>query len=988
MPIAADIISNISFTSIKATGADFRATNPGTADIAPALSLALGQSSLKALRLTKGILKTSATKEAFTEEADAILDWARAGGKSERQTMAKALRQNFGNAGNVVMVHQIAKLTRPDARAFMQDYFASGGDMRGVAEWLSHAGGVLRDNRAKAGTAGFVGDAIDFVGGVISDAADVIVEGVEGVFDAIVSAGRTIAELAAEVVQWTIQEVGDLMESLLEVGRNLGQIFAEALQAGAEILTKFVRAAIEIGRTIGDVLVWGVTQTASVLRTIFNAIVSTVSDIADVVAWAAGRAVATVGQVLRTLLEIGRSVGSVIAAAVTAAADVLQAVVRGFISIGRSIGTLLVEVINRPRSILDALMTAMRDIGQSLSDMLGSVVNAAAGVLERVVEAARRIGNAVADLVSWLANQAAAVAERVLRVLLRVGERLVDILAQVTALSIGAVRQLVGAVFEIGRTLVGLMHEVFTLSVRALGRILRAAFELGRSVAEFIGGFVTFTYRACVRLARAAFEAGLTIAQMMGEVVGETYFVFRRLANAILNAAGPVGDFLQWVLDTAENTTSTLWRQALLAIRFAGTAVFDALDWAIDQGEAAFEAMLRAWEDVEETLISAYDWIADNAVRIGDFVFTVLGRVTTRIGNSIDYVLNFFENNVVEGARLFARGLLQAGYALGTLMADLANQSTQLIIAVTRGLIDVGATTADLLVATLRQPDRVLDNVLVAMDEAGRTIDEVFEAAVDIGEDAVEDLLDAWDRAQVALSSILAAAWQVGGGAFGVLVSLLINRIASARPLSPTERADARFVFGNALDLDRIFISAESIRNDIIFDIQNFFDGTPQSRAFVTSNLINIDTRQEIEIDDAGTIGLDRRTFIHEMTHVWQAETEGPLYLSEAIHAHATTADAYDYGNQGVGGQAEIDLDAKTPPTRGNVFLGAGLGEGGRAQLTAANGDLSVFNPEQQGEIISHWFTRARLNPTTTVVGTDLTTTDWDPFIATVRVPT
>lgn len=187
------------------------------------------------------------------------------------------------------------------------------------------------------------------------------------------------------------------------------------------------------------------------------------------------------------------------------------------------------------------------------------------------------------------------------------------------------------------------MHELLDLTIEALGRILCAALELGRRVTEFVAAFVSFTYRAAVKLARAAFDA-----------------------------AGPVGDLMQWVLDTAEGVTSQLWRQTLLAIRFSGNFVFDALDWAIGQGEAAFEAVLRAWESIDQTLLSAYDWIADNVARLGDEVFAMLGRATARIENSVDCILNFLQNDFVEGARLFARGLLQAGYTVSALMVDLS----------------------------------------------------------------------------------------------------------------------------------------------------------------------------------------------------------------------------------------------------------------------------------------------------------------------------
>ncbi len=167
---------------------------------------AFAKSETSDLRLAKGIFETAPDKQVFRQEADALLAWAVDTGPSHRKTLASAYRQSFGTPGNLFMVHQISTLPKTQARAF---------------------------------------------------------EGVSAVVDAIVDAGRSIAELASEIGQWTISEVGDPVEALIEAGRSLAQIFAEALVAGVVALAKFVRAAIDIGRTIGDVLVWAVTETVA-----------------------------------------------------------------------------------------------------------------------------------------------------------------------------------------------------------------------------------------------------------------------------------------------------------------------------------------------------------------------------------------------------------------------------------------------------------------------------------------------------------------------------------------------------------------------------------------------------------------------------------------------------------------------------------------------------------------------------------------------------
>ena len=103
--------------------------------------------------------------------------------------------------------------------------------------------------------------------------------------------------------------------------------------------------------------------------------------------------------------------------------------------------------------------------------------------------------------------------------------------------------------------------------------------------------------------------------------------------------------------------------------------------------------------------------------------------------------------------------------------------------------------------------------------------------------------------------------------------------------MTAQEIAEAKIVFGNTLDYDHIYFASESLLNDIIFGIQDFFSGNPESRAFVTDTLVNFD------VDD----GIERHTMIHELTHVWQFAVTGPFYMSEAIHAQVAGA-GYNYG--------------------------------------------------------------------------------------------
>ena len=48
------------------------------------------------------------------------------------------------SADNLRLIHEIAMLPSQDVSPFVDDYFAAGGDMQAVAQWLHISGGVLR----------------------------------------------------------------------------------------------------------------------------------------------------------------------------------------------------------------------------------------------------------------------------------------------------------------------------------------------------------------------------------------------------------------------------------------------------------------------------------------------------------------------------------------------------------------------------------------------------------------------------------------------------------------------------------------------------------------------------------------------------------------------------------------------------------------------------------------------------------------------------
>ena len=101
----------------------------------------------------------------------------------------------------------------------------------------------------------------------------------------------------------------------------------------------------------------------------------------------------------------------------------------------------------------------------------------------------------------------------------------------------------------------------------------------------------------------------------------------------------------------------------------------------------------------------------------------------------------------------------------------------------------------------------------------------------------------------------------------GLLVLTAILEFAGEyRSLNPKERAAAEKIFGSSIDLDRVRISISDTMADIVKWINN-------NRPFTTMYLIHFASEQDI------TMG----TLIHELTHVWQSQKYGPIYMINAL---------------------------------------------------------------------------------------------------------
>ncbi len=106
------------------------------------------------------------------------------------------------------------------------------------------------------------------------------------------------------------------------------------------------------------------------------------------------------------------------------------------------------------------------------------------------------------------------------------------------------------------------------------------------------------------------------------------------------------------------------------------------------------------------------------------------------------------------------------------------------------------------------------------------------------------------------------------------LYEIFVKYLTNSRKLRPEERRLAATIFRSSLDFDRVRIN------------ENRSFGTQKGKV-VYASIRSINSYHS----------LDRRTLIHELTHIWQYQKYGVSYIMRALAAQASPQ-AYQYGKE------------------------------------------------------------------------------------------
>jgi hypothetical protein len=454
------------------------------AELAGGFANSFKTSALEAQRFAQGVLAETSPLATRAARARLMVQWASLSGAAQRQALIKAYR---ATGMELVLIHQMSELPRAQTAAFMKDYFAAGGSIGVVGDWLALAGQALRrpgaPRRAVRKTSkAFLGGLLEDVGNWVKDTAekagDAFVDAVGSVVDAVASAGKSLADAIGSAVSWTVDQCTDLVEGLVRAGKKVADILTSAAAKGIATLKKFVEAVVAVGRSLGEVL-----------------------------EWAATKVVATVNAVVDTLLKIGHTIAQVLVAAANAGAAAANAAVKALIALGKAVVTILGQLGAQAASIMQRVVSALLAAGVALNGVLASAGALGATVCQAIVRALRAIGQGLAPIFAAAGN----FTDVILDALLAIGTALGEILMVVPSLTAAVAQTVVKALIGEGKTVTDIVVTVSTKAVSVARAVFQALIGIGRKVVEILKAVAGRTLSTIQTVYEGLIAVGVTV---------------------------------------------------------------------------------------------------------------------------------------------------------------------------------------------------------------------------------------------------------------------------------------------------------------------------------------------------------------------------------------------------------------------------------------------------------------------------------------------
>lgn len=216
------------------------------------------------------------------------------------------------------------------------------------------------------------------------------------------------------------------------------------------------------------------------------------------------------------------------------------------------------------------------------------------------------------------------------------------------------------------------------------------------------------------------------------------------------------------------------------------------------------------------------------------------------------------------------------------------------------GIKDAGKDAGKIIKNTLK--DTLSDNLALP-----RAISHIYS---DVSKDFRKDFFKGLLTLGKSPYEIIKAAAMSGPSILGGTLDIL-GELGWGRSLNQEEKTEAKKVFGKSIPLNDVHIVT-----GIAVEIEQLLTGG--SRPFTVKRVIFYKSKKQIEKRGIATL-------IHELTHVWQGQEKGGVYMIDSIEAQARKGkDAYKVTDD---------------------------------MLNKNKGNFSLFNVEQQAVIVERYWT-------------------------------
>ncbi|HWZ42313.1 MAG TPA: hypothetical protein VNW97_02505 [Candidatus Saccharimonadales bacterium] len=326
------------------------------------------------------------------------------------------------------------------------------------------------------------------------------------------------------------------------------------------------------------------------------------------------------------------------------------------------------------------------------------------------------------------------------------------------------------------------------------------------------------------------------VGNQFKKVAGKVVDAVSGMVHTVSDAIKAAGKSLAHVVEQVVSWTADRVRDVVRALVAAGKTVAGLLAEAVKHGLAALDKFVHALLAAGRSILSVLDWAANQALNV---VKTAVNAMLAA-GLKVAAVLTEAVKLAAKALQQVVQALYQLGKKAGEILSSVASTAVSIIHTVLQGLFQIGVQLADAVVA-------ICQNVLEGFRKG------FFQGLIALGKTPLE---------------IVKAAAKGAGAVVGLALAVIMEVFGGHRPLNDAEIKEARKIFGWSIPLERVKLAVASVPADLV----NWING---NRAFTTMYVINFASWFDID--------KNMHSLIHELTHVWQATTSGPVYMVEAL---------------------------------------------------------------------------------------------------------